>query len=80
LDVVERLKERSPAVQSLEEIGMRVGTHDCTSDNAACRSERGEGKYAIDRKWGAAEHLSIDNDGEGANDTSEDLTKTRREG
>lgn len=62
LDVVERLKERRPAVQSLEEIGMRVGAHDRTSDDAACRSERGEGKYAMDRERGAAEHLSIDDD------------------
>jgi len=79
LDVIERLKECRPAVQSSEEIGVCVGTHDCTSDDAACRSERGEGKYAMDREWGAAEHLSIDKDGEGANDASEDLTKTRRE-
>jgi len=80
LDVVERLKERRPAVQSSEEIEMRFGAHGCTSDDAACRSERGEGSYAMDREWAAAavEHLSIDDDGEGADDASEDLIKDEK--
>ena len=80
MDVFERLKERRPAVQSSEEIGMRVGTHDCTSHDATGRSERSEGNYAMYREWGPAEHLSIDSDGDGADDASEDLAKTRREG
>jgi len=75
LDVVERLKERRPAVQSSEELEMRFGTHGCTSDGAAHRSERGEGSHAMDREWAAAEHLSIDDGGEGADDASEDLLK-----
>jgi len=80
LDVVERLKERRPAVQSSEEIEMRFGTHGCTSDDAACGSERGEGSYAMDREWGAAAHLSIDDDREGSDDASEDRVITLRAG
>lgn len=62
----------------MEEISVRVGTYDCASDDAACRSEGGERSYAMDREWRPAEHLSIYNDGEGADDTPGDLRKMRR--
>jgi hypothetical protein len=58
---------------------VRVGTHDRTSDDTGCRSEGGEGGYAMHREWGPAEELSIYNDGECTNDTSGDLRKWGRE-
>jgi hypothetical protein len=55
-----------------------VGTHGRTSDDTTRRSEGGEGGYAMNRKWGPT-HLSVYNDGEGANDTSGDLRKRESE-
>lgn len=73
LDVVQRLEERGAVVQSAKEIGMRVGASHGTSEDAARRSKSGEGRDAMDGKWGSAEQLSIKDDGECAEDASSNL-------
>lgn len=56
---------------------MRVGAHECATDDAAGRSDRSEGGDAIDGNRCPTKHLAIDNDGHSANDAAGNLRKGR---
>jgi len=58
---------------------VRVDTHDCAPDDAACSSDGGKGGNAIDGDRWPAKHLAIDDDGQGTNDAAGNLEKGRRE-
>jgi hypothetical protein len=57
---------------------VRVGTHDCAPDDAACRSDGGKGGDAIDGYRWPAKHLAIDDDGQRTDDAAGNLGKERR--
>jgi hypothetical protein len=69
------LKERRPVVKITEEIGVRVGAHECAADDAARRGDRSKGGDAIDGNRYPTEHLAIDDDGQSANDAAGNLGK-----
>lgn len=75
LDVIYGLKERRPVVKITKEIGVCVGAHERAADDAACRGDRSKGCDAIDGNRCPTYHLTIDEDGQGANDATGDLGK-----
>lgn len=75
LDVIYCLKECRLVVQISEEVGVRLGAHECTTDDAACRRYGGKRGDAIDGDRWPAKYLAIDDDREGANDASGNLGK-----
>jgi hypothetical protein len=54
---------------------MRVGTHDCAPDDAACSRDCGEGGDAINGDRRPAKYLTIDDDGQGTDDAAGNLGK-----